>query len=136
GGAILMETPRRSLHQQWAETSYRIQALRDNPSCAEQEFDSIPEAGDPGLNVRLTFDMTENPAAPFINTGARPKMAILREQGVNGQTEMAAAFDRAGFEAYDVHMSDLLAGRVTLDQLDRKSTRLNSSHVKISYAVF
>src|SRR5690606_32619327 len=103
--------------QQWAETSYRIQALRDNPSCAEQEFDSIPEAGDPGLNVRLTFDMTENPAAPFINTGARPKMAILREQGVNGQTEMAAAFDRAGFEAYDVHMSDLLAGRGTPDQL-------------------
>ena len=116
GGAILMETPRRSLHQQWAETSYRIQALRDNPSCAEQEFDSIPTADDPGLNVRLTFDMTENPAAPFINTGARPKMAILREQGVNGQTEMAAAFDRAGFDAYDVHMSDLLAGRVTLDQ--------------------
>ncbi len=116
GGAILTEVPRLSLHQTWAETSYRLQALRDNPACAEQEFNSLPETGDPGLNVRLTFDMTENPAAPYINTGARPRMAILREQGVNGQIEMAAAFDRAGFEAVDVHMSDLLAGRVTLDQ--------------------
>lgn len=116
GGAILLQEPRVSLHQQWAETSYRIQALRDNPSCAEQEFNSIPEASDPGLNVRMTFDMTDNPAAPYINTGARPKMAILREQGVNGQTEMAAAFDRAGFDSVDVHMSDLLSGRVTLEQ--------------------
>ncbi|MDF1781858.1 MAG: phosphoribosylformylglycinamidine synthase [Alcanivoracaceae bacterium] len=115
GGAILMQVPRRSLHQTWAETSYRLQALRDNPTCADQEFDSIPSTDDPGLNVRLTFDMTENLAAPYINTGAKPKMAILREQGVNGQLEMAAAFDRAGFESIDVHMSDLLAGRVTLD---------------------
>jgi len=116
GGAILAELPRLSLHQAWAETSYRMQALRDNPACAEQEFQSLPETGDPGLNVRLTFDMTENPAAPYINTGARPTMAILREQGVNGQIEMAAAFDRAGFDTVDVHMSDLLAGRVTLEQ--------------------
>ena len=115
GGAILMQVPRRSLHQTWAETSYHLQALRDNPTCADQEFDSIPSTDDPGLNVRLTFDMTENLAAPYINTGAKPKMAILREQGVNGQLEMAAAFDRAGFESIDVHMSDLLAGRVTLD---------------------
>ena len=115
GGAILLEQPRRDLHRCWAETSYRIQALRDNPACAQQEFDSIPRAEDPGLNVRLTFDMTENPGAPFINRGARPPVAILREQGVNGQIEMAAAFDRAGFDTVDVHMSDLLAGRVNLD---------------------
>ena len=115
GGGILLETPRRELHRTWAETSYQIQSLRDNPDCARQEFEAIPDNNNPGLNVRLTFDMTENPAAPFINTGAKPKMAILREQGVNGQTEMAAAFDRVGFSAIDVHMSDLLAGRVQLD---------------------
>ena len=116
GGAILMETPRRQLHRMWAETSYRIQALRDNPECAAQEFDSIPDVNDAGLNVRLTFDMTENVAAPYINSGARPAVAILREQGVNGHVEMAAAFHRAGFDAVDVHMSDLLSGRVTLDR--------------------
>jgi phosphoribosylformylglycinamidine synthase len=113
GGAILMETPRRDLHRCWAETSYRIQSLRDNPNCAQQEFDAIPDANDPGLNVRLTFDMSENVAAPFVG-GARPKVAVLREQGVNGHVEMAAVFQRAGFDAFDVHMSDLLAGRVKL----------------------
>ncbi|PKM22985.1 MAG: phosphoribosylformylglycinamidine synthase [Gammaproteobacteria bacterium HGW-Gammaproteobacteria-14] len=113
GGAILLETPRRELHRTWAETSFRIQALRDNPNCAQQEFDAIPDANDPGLNVRLTFDMSDNVAAPFIG-GARPRVAILREQGVNGHLEMAAVFQRAGFDAYDVHMSDLLAGRVSL----------------------
>lgn len=116
GGAILMERPRRGLQRLWSETSYRIQALRDNPDCARQEFDAIPDSNDPGLNVRLTFDMSENVAAPFIG-GTRPKVAILREQGVNGQTEMAAAFDRAGFAAVDVHMSDLLAGDVNLDDM-------------------
>ena len=115
GGGILLETPRRDLQRIWAETSYRIQALRDNPDCARQEFDAIPVSNAPGLNVRLTFDMTENPAAPMINAGVRPQMAILREQGVNGQTEMAAAFDRVGFDAVDVHMSDLLEGRVKLE---------------------
>jgi len=113
GGAILLESPRRDLHRSWAETSYRIQALRDNPNCAQQEFDAIADANDPGLNVRLTFDMSENVTAPFIG-GARPKVAILREQGVNGHVEMAAVFQRAGFDAYDVHMSDLLAGRAKL----------------------
>ena len=113
GGAILLETPRRDLHRTWAETSFRIQALRDNPNCAQQEFDAIPDANDPGLNVRLTFDMSENVAAPFIG-GARPRVAILREQGVNGHVEMAAVFHRAGFDARDVHMSDLLSGRVML----------------------
>ncbi|HHM06283.1 MAG TPA: phosphoribosylformylglycinamidine synthase [Gammaproteobacteria bacterium] len=98
----------------WAETSYRMQALRDNPACAGQEYDRLLDAGDPGLNVRLSFDVDDDVAAPFVNTGVRPKVAVLREQGVNGQVEMAAAFDRAGFTAVDVHMSDLLARRVSL----------------------
>ncbi|MBZ2189548.1 phosphoribosylformylglycinamidine synthase [Alcanivorax sp. JB21] len=115
GGAILLETPRRDLHRTWAETSYRIQAMRDNPSCARQEFDAVPTASDPGINVRLTFDMTDNPLADLPASAARPRVAILREQGVNGQVEMAAAFDRAGFAAVDVHMSDLLTGRVKLE---------------------
>ena len=114
GSAVLFEDPRRQLHHAWAETSFRIQELRDNPSCARQEFDAVPESNDPGLNVRLTFDMTDDVAAPMIATGARPPVAILREQGINGQAEMAAAFERAGFEAVDVHMSDLLAGRADL----------------------
>ena len=117
GGAVLQEVPRRQWQQVWSETSFRMQSLRDNPDCARQEFDAIPDSNDPGLNVRLTFDMTENPAAPYINTGKRPAMAILREQGVNGQTEMAAAFHRAGFDAVDVHMSDLLAGRIDLKDM-------------------
>lgn len=114
GGAVLRERPRWGLQRLWSETSYRIQALRDNPDCARQEFDAVPDSNDPGLNVRLTFDMSEDVAAPYINTGARPAIAVLREQGVNGHMEMAAAFDRAGFRAVDVHMSDLLAGRVDL----------------------
>src|SRR5690606_34750761 len=76
--------------------------------------DRILDAKDPGLHARLTFDPAEDIAAPFIGRGARPKVAILREQGVNGQIEMAAAFDRAGFEAIDVHMSDIIAGRIGL----------------------
>jgi phosphoribosylformylglycinamidine synthase len=117
GGAVLMERPRRGLQRIWSETSYQIQALRDNPDCARQEFDAIADVDDPGLNVRLTFDMSENPAAPYLARGARPRVAILREQGVNGHLEMAAAFDRAGFSAVDVHMSDLLAGRVNLEDM-------------------
>jgi len=105
-----------TLQRWWAETSYRVQSLRDNSECAQQEFDALLDAEDPGLNVSLSFDQTDNVAAPFISTGARPQMAILREQGVNGQIEMAAAFDRAGFNAVDVHMSDILSGRVSLDQ--------------------
>jgi phosphoribosylformylglycinamidine synthase len=93
----------------WGETTYRLQALRDHPESAREEFDRIIDPNDPGLSLHLTFDIK----APAIG-GARPRVAILREQGVNGQTEMAAAFDRAGFEAVDVHMTDLLAGRHTL----------------------
>ncbi|NOX09554.1 MAG: phosphoribosylformylglycinamidine synthase [Gammaproteobacteria bacterium] len=103
------------LHQVWAETSYRMQALRDNPDCAQQEFDALQNNEDSGLFVRLDFDEQEDIAAPYISKGVRPRIAVLREQGVNGQTEMAAAFHRAGFSCQDVHMSDILAGRVTLD---------------------
>ena len=114
-GDSVVDESRTELQRLWAETSYRIQSLRDNADCAQDEFDNLLDAGDPGLNAELTFDINEDVAAPFINTGARPKVAVLREQGVNGQVEMAAAFDRAGFESTDVHMSDLLSGRITLD---------------------
>ncbi|MDQ1363785.1 MAG: phosphoribosylformylglycinamidine synthase [Pseudomonadota bacterium] len=103
-----------TLQRIWSETTYRMQALRDNPQCAQQEFDLLLDAKDPGINVKLTFDINDNIAAPYINKGAKPRMAILREQGVNGQVEMAAAFDRAGFTSVDVHMSDILAGRIAL----------------------
>jgi phosphoribosylformylglycinamidine synthase len=106
--------PRVELERAWSEVSFRMQQLRDDPVCAREEFDRILDADDPGLSAALTFDPGEDIAAPFIAKGARPRVAVLREQGVNGQVEMAAAFDRAGFEAHDVHMSDLLAGRVSL----------------------
>ena len=102
---------RSALQRLWSETSYRIAALRDDPECAREEFESSARAGDPGMSVALGFDPAEDVAAPMIATGARPRVAILREQGVNSQTEMAAAFVRAGFEACDVHMSDLLDAR-------------------------
>jgi phosphoribosylformylglycinamidine synthase len=92
-----------------------MQRLRDHPSCAEQEFAAKHAENDPGLNVKLTFDANDDIAAPFINSGVAPRVAILREQGVNSQSEMAAAFLRAGFTAVDVHMTDILAGRTTLD---------------------
>jgi len=98
------------LQRAWSETTYLIQRLRDNPDCAQEEYDRILDAADPGLSVQLTFDPRE--AVGYM--GSRPRIAILREQGVNGQIEMAAAFDRAGFEAVDVHMSDLISGRVSL----------------------
>lgn len=104
------------LQRWWAETSYRIQAMRDNSDCAKQEFDTLLDAENPGLHAELSYDINEDVAAPFIQTGNRPKMAIVREQGVNGQIEMAAAFDRAGFDAVDVHMSDILEGRRELDE--------------------
>jgi len=110
----LLGEPRTALQRLWAETTYRMQALRDNPESAREEYDRILDAGDPGLSPSLTFDPAEDVAAPLVARGARPRMAILREQGVNGQVEMAAAFDRAGFESIDVHMSDVIAGRVTL----------------------
>jgi phosphoribosylformylglycinamidine synthase len=105
---------RSELLQAWSETSYHIARLRDDPACAEEEYKALAEAADPGLTVSLSFDPAQDVAAPLIATGARPKVAILREQGVNSQAEMAAAFERAGFAPYDVHMSDLQAGRVQL----------------------
>ena len=102
------------LQQTWQATSHQIQRLRDNPECADSEFALLADNERSALFADLTFDLKEDLAAPFINSGAKPKIAVLREQGVNGQLEMAAAFTRAGFDAYDVHMSDLMAGRVKL----------------------
>lgn len=114
GDTLIYSHQRTHLQQAWSETSFRIQALRDNPDCAQQEFDAIL-ADDPGLSVDLRYDPQEDIAAPYINSGVRPPLAILREQGVNGQLEMAAVFDRAGFAAVDVHMSDILSGQVDLN---------------------
>jgi phosphoribosylformylglycinamidine synthase len=114
-GNSVLAANRVDYHRLWSETSYRLQALRDNPECAQQEFDALLDADDPGRSVALTFDHNDDIAAPFIARGARPRIAILREQGVNGQMEMAAAFDRAGFTAVDVHMSDILSGRTSLE---------------------
>jgi len=110
----IFSAPLRELHQAWDEVSWRIATLRDHPECAAAEHAAAGAVDDPGLHVSLTFDADENIAAPFLNL-ARPKLAILREQGVNSHLEMAWAMDRAGFETYDVHMSDLQAGRARLD---------------------
>jgi phosphoribosylformylglycinamidine synthase len=115
GGKIVFDESRSELHRAWSRTSHAMQRLRDNPESADQEFERLLDEGDPGLSPHLSFDPTDDIAAPYIAKGARPKLAVLREQGVNGQVEMAAAFDRAGFAAYDVHMSDIVAGRAALD---------------------
>jgi phosphoribosylformylglycinamidine synthase len=103
--------PRADLQATWTETSFRMAQLRDDPQCAHEEFARIARTEDRGLFVESTFDPSDDIAAPFIARGARPRVAILREQGVNSQVEMAAAFTRAGFDAYDVHMTDLFEGR-------------------------
>ncbi len=110
----LLKEKRVDLQRAWTETSYQIARLRDDAQCAQEEFDSLLDVTDPGVSAQLTFDPAEDIGAPMIATGARPRIAILREQGVNGQVEMAAAFDRAGFTAVDVHMSDLQSRRVAL----------------------
>ena len=102
----------------WAETTHQMQRLRDNPECADEEFEAKQNLNDPGLFADLSFDISEDIAAPYINTGRDPLIAVLREQGVNSHVEMAAAFDRAGFAAIDVHMSDILSGRVSLEQFN------------------
>lgn len=107
-GETWLRMARVALHRIWSETTWRMQALRDNPECADQEYASIGELNDPGLFSRLTFDHKTDITAPYLSR-RRPKIAILREQGVNGQLEMAAVFDCAGFEAVDVTMSDLSA---------------------------
>src|SRR5690606_1513973 len=106
--------PRAELGQAWSEVSRRIMARRDHPDCAEAEYQVWSDQADPGLSPKVEFDPQEDVAAPMIATGARPRMAILREQGCNSQVEMAYAFDLAGFESWDVHMTDLLNGRVDL----------------------
>ncbi len=111
GEEIFTET-RANLQQIWSEVSYRMQALRDDPDCAKQQFDGIADDMDPGLSASLSYDVTENISASLAEQ--RPRVAILREQGVNGHVEMAAAFDKAGFTAIDVHMSDIIHDRVTL----------------------
>jgi phosphoribosylformylglycinamidine synthase len=104
------------LHQQWDMVSWKITQLRDNPACADQEHAQAGRVEDPGMHVSLSFDPKDDVAAPFIATGARPRMAILREQGVNSHVEMSYAMSLAGFDTFDVHMSDLQSGAVTLDQ--------------------
>jgi len=113
-GTEVFYDSRVNLQRAWSETSFHMQRLRDNPLCALQEFDAILDNRDPGLGAILSFDPQEKIAAAMIGKGARPQMAILREQGVNGHVEMAAAFDRAGFQAVDVTMSDIIDGRATL----------------------
>ena len=114
----LITKSRTQLQRQWAATSFQMQRIRDNSECAQQEFDSLLDSADPGLNIKLSFDVNDNISAPYINTAVLPKAAILREQGVNGHVEMAAAFHRAGFAAVDVHMTDLIEGRVNLEEFN------------------
>ncbi len=115
GDHTLIEETRANLRRVWSETTFAMQTLRDDPTCAREEHEARCDENDPGISLRLTFDLNQDVAAPLVGRGAKPRVAILREQGVNGQVEMAAAFHRAGFEAVDVHMSDILSGRMDLD---------------------
>jgi phosphoribosylformylglycinamidine synthase len=112
---VVYSAARSALHRLWSETSWRIARLRDNPACADAEYDRLLDETDPGMTPVITFDPAENVAAPFLASGARPRVAILREQGVNSHIETAWVMHQAGFAAIDVHMSDLIAGRVRLD---------------------
>ena len=118
GREALYSRQRIDLQRIWSGTSFHLQSLRDNSDCAKEEFDRILEQQDPGMNVELGFDIDEDVAAAYINVASKPRVAVLREQGVNGQIEMAAAFDRAHFDAVDVHMTDLIDGRVILDEFN------------------
>jgi phosphoribosylformylglycinamidine synthase len=118
GENILFTQSRIELQRQWAATSYHMQSIRDNSACASEEYDQILDAADPGISIALSFDLNEDISAPYINVDAKPRVAVLREQGVNGHIEMGAVFDRARFEAIDVHMTDLISGRVNLDQFN------------------
>jgi phosphoribosylformylglycinamidine synthase len=114
-GRPFFAAARTELRRAWSETTFRMQSMRDHPACAAEEYQRMTDPADPGLHARLTFDPAQDVAAPVVLKGAPPSIAILREQGVNSQVEMAAAFHRAGFEPVDVHMTDLIAGRVRLD---------------------
>ena len=111
---MLYQETRTTLQRWWSETSYRLQSLRDNPDCAKQQFDYLLDKKNLGLTAMATFDIEEDIVLPYLNKGKPPRVAILREQGINGHREMAAAFYLAGFESMDVHMSDLLSGEVNL----------------------
>jgi len=114
-GEAVFSAKRSDLRKLWSKTSYEMQKLRDNPECAEQEYALKTDDNNPGLHANLSFDLNEDVAAPYILKGAQPQVAIVREQGVNSHVEMAAAFNRAGFAAKDVHMSDVLSGKVSLE---------------------
>jgi phosphoribosylformylglycinamidine synthase len=114
-GEVLVEWRWDELFDAWWSVSHAMQRLRDNPESADEERAAVRRFDGPGLRPKLSFDAADDIAAPYISTGVRPRVAILREQGVNGQIEMASAFDRAGFTAVDVHMSDLIAGRIALE---------------------
>ncbi len=112
---VIYSQTRSSLHRLWSDTSWRIARLRDNPACADAEYERLLDENEPGMTPKVTFDQSENIAAPFLAAGVRPRVAILREQGVNSHIETAWVMHQAGFAAIDVHMSDLIAGRVKLD---------------------
>ncbi len=111
GDGVILDGPLADWQARWQETTWRMQRLRDNPDCADEEYEAVCDTHDPGLSPQLTFEPHRDIAAPYVTEGHRPRVAVLREQGVNSQLEMAAAFDRAGFDAVDVHMTDILAGR-------------------------
>jgi len=113
GGRELLDRPRVELHRLWSRTSWRMQRLRDHPECADAEYDRLLDEQDPGLAAALSFELRDEMPA-IVSGSARPRVAILREQGVNGQVEMAAVFDRVGFEAVDVTMTDVARGDVAL----------------------
>ena len=117
GGVVVLDEARRDLHRAWSSTTHAMQRLRDNPESADQEYARLLD-DEPGLVPHLAFDPAEDPAAPFVARGARPRVAVLREQGVNGHVEMAAGFTRAGFDAFDIHMTDVAAGRASLAGFD------------------
>ena len=114
-GKTAYSQPRAKLHALWSSTSYEISKLRDNPDCAQQEFDAISQSTN-GIKTDLSFDLNQSIVTPYIKTNIKPRVAILREQGVNGQVEMGAAFNKAEFDAIDVHMSDILSGRISLEE--------------------
>jgi phosphoribosylformylglycinamidine synthase len=110
-GAVELDESWQDLKRAWSEVSWRMRRLRDDPACADEEYAAQTDTADPGLSVALSFDSEADIAAPYLKRGARPPLAVLREQGVNSQVETAAVFELAGFEPHDVHMTDLLAGR-------------------------
>src|SRR5258708_23829420 len=113
-GEETLDEPWVELRRAWSETSWQMRRLRDDPDCADEENAAVLDSTAPGLRWQLSFDPQQDLAAPYIASGARPAIAVLREQGVNSQVEMAAVLARAGFEPHDVHMSDVLSGRQAL----------------------